>query len=60
MGFRGSAKGADGRNDGAPSPSFLLAKPFRGADEGSDEFHDGGSVGLERDPLGPLGLRLAT
>jgi hypothetical protein len=35
-----------------PSPSFLLAKPFVGAGEGSD---DGGFAGLERAPVGPLG-----
>jgi hypothetical protein len=43
----------EGRNDGALALSFPLAKPFRGAGEGSDEFHDGGSAGLERDPRRP-------
>jgi hypothetical protein len=34
------------------SAVILLAKPFATAGEVSDEF-DGGSVGLERDPLAP-------
>jgi len=34
----GSVRGAEGRNDGAPSLSFPLAKPFRGAGEGSDDL----------------------
>jgi hypothetical protein len=42
-----------------PPPSSLLAKPFVGAGEGSDEFDDGGFVGLERDPVGPLGTPTA-
>jgi hypothetical protein len=55
----GLGEGAEGRNDGARSPSFPLAKPFRDAGEGSDEFHDGGSVGLERDTPAPLGTPIA-
>jgi hypothetical protein len=60
MRFGGSVPGAEGRNDGAPSPVIPASQAVcAGAGEGSDELHDGGSGGLERNPVGPLGLRPA-
>jgi hypothetical protein len=52
-------RGAEGRHDGAPKPSFPLSKPFRGAGKGSDELHNAGSPGLERNRVGPLGTPIA-
>jgi hypothetical protein len=57
--FCGLGEGAEGRNHGAPSLSFPLAKPFRGAGEGSDDLAVRSVCWARRDPVGPPGTPTA-